>query len=250
MIKLYGSQVEDLEEMRKHDVFALYHEVGAGKSFPCIMRTLEWQATHGGCVVVFTEVSLLRQLQDDYYKVIGNEVEVDVTTLTGKSPAHVKHQVKRNLPDILIVNYEYAKQASEIIGDRGICAIWCDEGHRLKGFRGARSKHGKRAKFIMDLSRKTPRRLLTTGSPVAQPNKPDIWALYYYLNPEIFGPTLWKFEQEYYYNLVQGQPFKKLALKPHMKEVVSERMYGGTRFAVTRLNRPQVGIESRVLRQQ
>jgi len=224
-VKLYDHQVQDLESMRKHEAFALYHEVGAGKSFPCIVRMLEWVSTYPGVALVFTEVSLLGQLQDDFYKVIGNRSEVTVGTLSGKTHSHEKMGFKRQLPSVLIVNYEYAQQASEVIGNREICAIWCDEGHRLKGFRGMRSKHGKRAKEIMLLAQRTKRRLLTTGSPVVNPNSPDIWALYFFLNPDIFGPTLWKFEQEFFYNVVQGQPFKKLMLKPHMKEEMSTRMY-------------------------
>ena len=228
-IKLYPHQVEDLEYMRDRKAVALYHEVGAGKSFPCIVRTLEILHAIGGTVVVFTEVSLLHQLREDYYKVIGNRDEVRIEVLSGKTKAHDKRRIMSHPPDVVIINYEYAQRIEDWLMQLKVACVWCDEGHRLKGYRGARSKYGKRAKVIMRLAKTSPYRILTTGSPIVNPNSPDIWALYAFLDERIFGPTLWKFEQEFFYNVVQGQPFKKLMLKPHMQEEISKRMYQNAR---------------------
>lgn len=224
-VSLYPHQVEDLKAMRDHKSFALYHEVGAGKSFPCILRVLELLSEHGGMAIVFTEISLLGQLQEDFYQVIGNREEVDVATISGKKKKSQRDRILKCPPDILIANYEYAQQLEKWAASQPITVVWCDEGHRLKGFRGMRSKYGKRAKSIIRVAHGCEYRLLTTGSPIVSPNSPDIWAMYYYLDPKIFGPTLWKFEQEFFYNVVQGQPFKKLVLRPDMKDEMSRRMY-------------------------
>lgn len=236
-LQLYQHQVDDLEAMRRHSSFALWHEVGSGKSFPCILRMLEILfAQPQGTGVVIAPVPLLHQIERDFYRVledplcpIDTQAHFPIRVLSGSSNVYDRDDVLTDPPRVLIVNIEFFPKVSDFLlglAQQGrLPVMWVDEAHILKGFRGFRSKHGVRSKAVQTVARHVPIRLASSGSPVVNPNSPDIWGIYHYLDPTIFGPTLWKFEQEFYYNVVQGQPFKKLVLKDSMKAEMSRRMY-------------------------
>lgn len=230
-VKLYEHQVADLEAMRKRNSFALWHEVGAGKTYPCVMRTLEVLHAHEGTMaVIVTEPSLIPQLEENFHEVVDTSgVHVEIGTVSGKSKDSQRQWILKDPPQVLIVNYEFFPKIAEWLYERARCGkvavMWCDEAQHLKGFRGFRSKHGLRAKDIQRVASSVPVRLATSGSPVVNPNSPDIWGIYHYLDPSIFGPTLWKFEQEFFYDVSQSKQYKKLILRQAMKEEMSRRMY-------------------------
>lgn len=227
-ITLYEHQQAAKDELDRRVYYALWDEVGCGKSFP-IIATITERLRPGHTAVVFTEPALLGQLRDDFYEYLPDDTQARVEILTGKLTPKQKRAVMHTNPDVLIMNYEYVQSAFEWLmehKDEGLIdAVWCDEAQRLQGFRGMRSKAGKRAKLIMQLSKDVPMRFASSGSPVVNPNSTNIWGIYHFLNPDILGPTLWKFEQEFFYNLTPNQKFKKLVLRPEMKGELTRRMY-------------------------
>jgi SNF2 family DNA or RNA helicase len=228
-VELYPHQQEDLEAMRKHRSFALWHEVGAGKTFPIASRVMEiLDERPGSTAIVITEPALLRQMDGDFRKV---RADVEPAILSGSVSKRDRPWILKDPPQVLICNYEFFPKIAawaEAHAKRGhVSVLWCDEAQRLKGFRGIRSKHGKRSKDIQRVAALVPYRFASSGSPVVNPNSPDIWGIYHFLDPAIFGPTLWKFEGEFFYDVMQGsgQRFKKLRLKESMKEEMSRRMF-------------------------
>ena len=105
---------------------------------------------------------------------------------------------QQELTHIVVVNYESAaygtKRGGKPLGDVLQKALWslivCDESHRIK------APHGKASKFVADLSRRTPRRLCLTGTPM--PHSPlDLFGQYRFLDASIFGRSYVRFRARY-----------------------------------------------------
>jgi SNF2 family DNA or RNA helicase len=251
-ITLFPEQVKDLELLRKHKYYALWHEVGSGKTFPLIFRMLEGleKEPHRMWIVVM-EVHLLDQWKDEIALALdGREFQPTVSILTGDDPKWKREHTFIRPPNILLINYEFFPkvdfQITLMAKEGRVGGIICDEAHRLKGFRGFRSKRGGRAQSIVSAAHANLGietdicRYMASGSPVVNPNSVDLWGLYYFLNPSIFGNVLWKFENEFFYNAAPpGIPFKKLVLRPEMREEMSRRMY----LCARRLLKEETGLE-------
>lgn len=230
-VTLHQHQKDDLEALRKFKTYALWHEVGSGKTYPLIFRIMDdILAQRKGMWVVVCEVYLLIQWKRELDKVLA-DLGVRTEIITGETEKWQRLAIQQRPPDVLVVNYEFFPKIAPWLKTNAtfglVRGIVCDEAHRLKGFRGMRSKHGTRARAIIEVAHANEEvlRFCASGSPVVNPNNSDVWGIYYFLDPRIFGPTLWKFEQEFFDNLSNNPQYKKLVLKPHMKEEMSRRMY-------------------------
>jgi SNF2 family DNA or RNA helicase len=223
-ITLFQHQQEDLDFLASLDGAALWHVVGAGKSFPMILDAARILDAHPGeHSLILTEAALPDQVVDDW-RVLAPHIPI--AKLSGSMSAKEKKAVMANPPPAIVMNYEYLQPAEKWLQTLKFCHNWDDEAHRLKGFRGFRSKYGKRAKIIQRLAADIPYRRMSSGSPVVNPNNSDIWALYHLLNKEIFGVSLTAFEREFYYDVAPpGAKYKRLQLKKSMQEELSRRMY-------------------------
>ncbi len=233
-VTLFQHQVEDGEALEASPFYALFHEVGSGKTFPLILRMLEVMLHNPHMWIVVAEIHLMDQWEEDIALLAGDQ-EVRVATLTGGTKKHHRILTIHDPPDVLLINYEFFSRVElwlfNLARAGKIAGIILDEAHRIKGFRGFRSPHGKRAKSIIKVAHarlgmsRDILRYMATGSPISNPNNPELWALYYFLNPQVMGERLWLFEQEFYINVTPGQNFKKLVLKESMKGELSRRMY-------------------------
>lgn len=230
-ITLHQHQKDDLELLRKFKQYALWHEVGSGKTYPLIFRIMDdVLAQRKGMWIVVCEVYLLIQWKRELDKVLA-DLGVTTEIITGDTEKWRRLKIMQDMPDVLIVNYEFFPKIKEWAHTNAVHGLIrgfvCDEAHKLKGFRGMRSKHGTRAKDIIEVAHAHPDiiRLAASGSPVVNPNNSDVWGIYYYLDPRIFGPTLWKFEDEFFINLSNNPQYRKLVLRSNMKEEMSRRMY-------------------------
>lgn len=233
-ITLLDHQKEALELLRKHKAYALWDDVGAGKTYPIIFRMLESLLANRKKWIVIAEVQLLDQWKEEIERVCG-DLGITSGIITGDSTKGQRAVMRVHTPDVIITNYEYFPKLEEWLiqlAARGdISGIVCDEAHRMRGFRGFRGSGSMRAKSIIRVAHvhkgtdKEIARIMASGSPLVNPESAELWGLYYFLEPEIYGPVLWKFEVEFFYNVVKGQPFQKLVLRPGMKEEMSRRMY-------------------------
>ena len=228
-ITLKPRQIDDLEFFRAHPQAALWHEVGVGKTHPTIFRMFELlDEKPSNVVVVVVKRSLFRAWIEKMTETAAGNPKWEaharsVSVLTGGSKS-----VRPN-SRVYLVNYDFFPKAAPVFAEFArqgmLVAFVLDEAQKIKGFRGFRSKKGVRARSIIEVSEKVPFRYALSGSPVLNPNSSDVWGIYYYLDNRIFGPTRWKFVQEFFYNLAMGQPYERLVLKPGMKEEMSRRMY-------------------------
>lgn len=235
-ITLDPEQENDLRLLKQSKYYGLWHEVGFGKTFPLVFRMLESIMLKQGMWIVCCEVFLLDQWKEEIARVVGNDIPITVKDISGSTPQWERIHIMANPPDILIVNYEFFPKIElwlyNLVRKGDVAGMVCDEAHRLKGFRGFRSKHGSRSQSVMRVAHATLGtekeivRYMASGSPIVSPNSPDVWGLYYFLNPQIYGPVLWKFESEFFYNVApHGAQYKTLKLKPNMKDEMSRRMY-------------------------
>lgn len=235
VIELYPHQKDDLDALKKHKAFALWHEVGGGKTYPMIFRMMDSFLTDRRMWIVVAEVQLLDQWKEEILRVMG-DLAPTVEIVTGSTETWKRKLVADNPPNFLITNYEFFPKMElwlyNLVRKGDVAGMICDEGHRMKGFRGFRSKSGSRAKSIVKVAHaamgteKDIARYMASGSPICSPNSPDVWGLYYFMDPSVFGPVLWKFEEQFFYNVAPpGAMYRTLKLKPGMAAEMSRRMY-------------------------
>ena len=238
--RLSPKQVEDLADLRRHTSYGLWHEVGVGKTHPTAYRLLEVVAPGVGDVtfgerrraIVVMKRSILRQWVEKIHSlVLGYRAEhpewagVTVGILTGGQKPEVVFG--RTVPDIVLVNYDYIPMIRPWLDSiiDSVAALVLDEAHKVKGFRGFRSNKGVRARHLMELGPQVPLRYALSGSPVLKPESSDVWALYHFLDPTIFGASRWRFVQEFFYNVSHDHRYERLVLKPGAGTEISRRMY-------------------------
>lgn len=225
--RLTPRQEEDLEFLRTHTpAAALWHEVGVGKTHPTIVRVLELLHGEGEwkkSALIVMKRALFQQWIEKIQEVARalQYPNINIRVVTGGvEPPNV-------LPQIVLCNYDIIGKLEDWVtrnADKwAVCVL--DEAHKIKGFRGYRSRHGARAKVLNKLSNLFPVRIALSGSPILNPNSSDVWAIYHWLDNRIFGPSRHRFVSEFFYNLAMGQPYERLVMRPGMAEEVSRRMY-------------------------
>lgn len=228
-VVLYEHQVQDLAFMREKRRCGLWHEVGSGKTLPTIflMRDVISEARPALVVVPLSLMGNWVREMDLAFPGMGRDA---VILSGGLGKAEVARRLKRKA-QVILVNYDYVPSVEKELLEKNPSIVVADEAHRLKGFRSMRAtKHGKRAKSIMAVSRKADYRVALSGSPIINGSE-GLFGLYYFIDERVFGPVYWKFIDEFFYDLNRGRgmSFPMLVLKPHMKEHLSERMYSVAR---------------------
>ncbi len=122
-----------------------------------------------------------------------------VKVLTSKINKKNRKEIEQTFEGTLIMSYGIASNDFEQLSKRNIDAIIVDEAHRLRNFRGQRSrKSPKMTKAIHKLSRVAKGRYALTGTPT--PNHPEnIFGILAFLFPTFFK-SYWKFV-EYYFKI-------------------------------------------------
>lgn len=234
-ITLHPHQKDDLAALKANRAYALWHEVGGGKTFPLIFRMMESLLTEKKKWIVVCEVQLIDQWEEEIMRVMG-DIKPTIAKITGSSK-QFERMIAMQMPfDILITNYEFFPkielQLYNLVRKGDVAGMICDEAHRMKGFRGFRSSSGSRAKSIVKVAHATLgtdkeiARYMASGSPIVSPDSPDVWGLYYFLDKRIFGDVLWRFENEFFYNTAHpGVQWKKYKLRKDMSAEMSRRMF-------------------------
>jgi len=252
--RLSPRQVEDLEFYRQHPAAsALWHEVGVGKTHPTIYRILElvrvpiersMGSTNNGRTraLVIVKRSLFTQWVEKIASVVKGYAaehpewqDVTVGIVRGGLKPEKQWPSMRNVPDIVLTNYDYVQSLLKV--EKGEMSGWLaellptltvlvlDEAHKIKGFHGFRSNKAIRARLINHMAPFVPHRIAMSGSPVLNPNSSDVWGIYHFLDPSIFGPTRWKFVNEFFYDVSKDRKYEQLRMKPGMGPELSRRMY-------------------------
>lgn len=220
-------QVDGLELLRKHDCYALFDDVGCGKTAPLAMRMGELlreakETNPKAKGLILAEQPLLAQWPKEFMRF---NPDLTAGRITGSNTAKEKREFWYRVPDVIVTNYEYVKsilpQLKALIQGGNLIVVVADEMHKLGGYRGPRAKQGKQSARIIHLTRDIPYRYGGTASPVSNPDSSRVWALLNFLNPSLLPPTISMFERIFYDNFSPTYRYKQLKLKPAMKEELS-----------------------------
>lgn len=223
-IPLWAHQLAAIQKARDKAEFALFFEMGCGKSATVISILRERYQAHGGlfrtlilCPPIVIENWRREWLMHSYI------AEKDLIALVGS--AHKRADLireSRDRPCIYITNYE-ALLMKEVVGAlkfHGLDVLVCDESHKLKDIKA------KRTKAALELAKGTKLRYILTGSPVL--NSPmDLFSQFKILdNGETFGSNFFLFRSEYFYDKNSFMPrekhFPNWVPKPRALEKMNE----------------------------
>lgn len=201
-------QLEAINRAKNRKYFALFMDMGVGKSLTAINILRHW---------CFQEKKVLNTLILCPLIVIDQwEAEIKVNSraagyvvkLTGTGKAREK-KLKESLADgggkIYITNYEtlLMKNVFGMFLKTGINVLICDESHKLKSY------NAKRTKKCTELADHAKYRLILTGTPIL--NTPmDIFSQYRILdNGAAFGNNFFQFRARYFYDANAMMPRHK-----------------------------------------
>ncbi len=182
-------QIEAIEYVKTHDIVPLFDEQGLGKTKMIIdALNANIQQKRIDSILVICKKTLLKNWNDEVVK----HSYLFPVILTGS-----KNQKGRSLltyGHYYIANYEAVVSEIELLKlmmrDRKF-AIVLDESHRIK------NPYSKAAEAIFSLKDLSVKRIIISGTPIA--NKPeDIWSQFYFLDGGItFGEDYEAFKKEY-----------------------------------------------------
>lgn len=208
---LWNHQKLALEEMIPHKRYALFTDMGTGKT-KIMLDLINSKDFKNVLIVCPCRVCSSWVNQIRIHAPNLQDRSIDLSCFSGK-----KKIEKMKDKSVLIVNYESIWRmpfSIEILKTKFDCVI-CDESHRIK------SPSSKVSKFLTRLGRLVENRFIVTGTPLAE-NPCDIYSQYRFLDPSIFGTNFSVFCKEYqninvfasnavgYKVLDKQQPYKNL----------------------------------------
>ena len=160
MIKLYEHQREGLDLLTDNDQFALFMEMGTGKTITMLMHlTNLFISGEISNALIIAPLSVLGSWQRDIDKF---------------SPMRSKFKDR-----ITFVNYQRVWRKEEY--DKDWDCIVLDEAHAIA------HRTSKQSKFIHKLTRENQYRYILTGSPMGNGRLEDYYSLMSFLQPNILG---------------------------------------------------------------
>lgn len=188
-INLWRHQVEAVGFLQNLKAGGCFFEMGAGKTLTALELLRRWNP---GLTLVVAPKAVLQVWERETHKHFPGRWQVQV--LNGTLPARAKQAeiAQRRDGAILVTNYEavWREPLASLLMKALPGTIILDEAHRIK------SPGGKASRFLSRLGRVVKRRLVLTGTPA--PHSPlDIYALYRFLDPSIFGYSFVRFRSRY-----------------------------------------------------
>lgn len=175
--------------------FALFHEVGTGKTMTCIgIAGALYQSRLARRVLVVCPSSVVSVWPAEFKK--WADYPVRVHPLSG--PVKKRSQ---NLLEIIngpttqhltvvVTNYEATWRMEDVLAEYNCDLIICDEAHRLK------SHTAKQSGACQRLGLKSQYAIAATGTPVANLAL-DLFGIYSYLDPSVYGKSFTAFRARY-----------------------------------------------------
>lgn len=183
MIKLYRHQEIALSYMRANNYFALYMEMGTGKTLVSLMRILD----------------LLKSGKIENALVIGPKSALGAWERDMELFNELDKEMLRG--GITLINYDkvWRGEKKSPYFKKWDCII-LDEAHYIK------NRTSKRSKFILQLGTMADYRYILTGTPISNSQLENIWSLYCFLDgymergypySRIFGGSYRTFQDRY-----------------------------------------------------
>ncbi len=185
----FAHQVEAIDYIEKHEYVALFDEQGLGKTkivLDAVCNNLKEGVIDGG--VIICRKNLIQTWQEEI------ETHSYLKSIILRGSPKEKGMKFMGFTHFYIINYESVIRELErlklFLGIRNMVII-LDESHAIK------NPESKTAKAVLQLSELAKKRIIVSGTPVA--NKPeDIWSQFYFLDGgELLGDDFKKFKNKY-----------------------------------------------------
>jgi SNF2 family DNA or RNA helicase len=168
-------QVEAVTRMVTRKQMLVAYEMGLGKT-PMTIAAIE-KLEVKGTVLVLCLSSLKYQWQAEIGKFSDSSSLVIDGSKTKRQDLY-KEFYKYNY---VIMNYEQVVNDWDLINNKMISAIVCDEATAIKGFRA------KRAKKVKELAKNVSIRFALTGTPIENGRPEEIYSIMQFVDPKILG---------------------------------------------------------------
>lgn len=193
MTELYPFQEEDVQVYVKHNgVILEASEMGGGKGVKVVvwLKRYVLNGRKRRPVVVICPASIKWNWQAEAARHAGLRAEV----LSGRTPP--PRRTMTDHPDLYVINYDILgglkttrRTWSKFFKSIKPQVLVCDEAHYLS------SRTSQRTKFVQELSKDIPQRVMMSGTPMT--NRPaELWPLLNILWPEKFN-SFWKFGNKF-----------------------------------------------------
>ena len=225
MIELRAHQKLAVEKARINMHLAIFHAMGTGKSATLVRILAEEYNRRKGVVstLIFAPLTVTAQWPDEFAKFSGIPPE-KIMVLVGpgkKRTEKLLKQIEKDPSIIVITNYESVgiKEFHAALLKWSPKIMAADEAHRLK------DSTSKRAKAIYPLAMTAERRFILTGTPIVN-SLLDVFGMYKFMNPSIFGGGFWTFRTHYFYDRNVGKQFSypDWVMQPHAAQEIGEKM--------------------------
>lgn len=188
-MNLWKHQQDSVDFILPLKAGGLFHEMGVGKTLCALELLRRWETNFA---LVVAPKAVLQVWEREAKKHFNGQF--NVTVLKGTLPSRTKQaeQSIRWPGSIIVVNYEavWREPLATLLLQSLPGVIILDEAHKIK------APGGKASRFLAKLGKLTRRRLALTGTPM--PHGPlDAYALYRFLDPNIFGYSFTRFRARY-----------------------------------------------------
>lgn len=226
-IPLWKHQLEAIQKARSLNEFALFFEMGTGKTATAINILRHWYKDLGQILptLVFCPPVIIGQWAAEWSTHSNIASLVVQLKGSGKERLRLLQEGLASNKKIFITNYETLQMEAvfqEFLKAR-FQAIVCDEAHKLK------SHDGKRTKRMVTLADQALKKLILTGTPIL--NGPmDLFSQFRILDSgKTFGKSFWEFRARYFYDKNAGMPshvhFPDWRPRPGIEEVFNSMIY-------------------------
>jgi SNF2 family DNA or RNA helicase len=233
MKALWAHQQQVIDLARPLDEFALFHDMGTGKSRSTVEIVREKFVKDGRllrtlilCPQIVCENWRREWLQ--YSKIRQEDIVIPIGAGKKRVKTIMETCFKDALPvsNILVLNYE---ALTTVKGLMDILLLWrpevviCDESQRIK------NHTAKRTQAAVKLGKFARYRYILTGTPVLN-NYMDIFSQFLFLDGgKTFGDNFFIFRNMYFEDKNSGMPshvhFPNWQLKPHVEDDIKNRMF-------------------------
>lgn len=209
-------QNEGAQKIIHNKSFAIFDEQRLGKT-PMLLASLA-KINDLGTTLIIAPKSTLGGWERECKLWFTNDVAIATGT------KQKREKLYKNSPQIILASYKTVYLDSEVLPE--INCIVVDEAHRLRNFKGQRSKYSpKSVKEIMKISYKCSRRYVLTGTPAANKSE-NIFPILHFLFPTLFT-SYYKFLDYYYYQeekyIGKNKTITEVtSFKPHKQEELQE----------------------------
>jgi SWI/SNF-related matrix-associated actin-dependent regulator 1 of chromatin subfamily A len=203
-IKPWSHQLAAIEACRERDEFALFFEMGTGKTLTAVNVMRGKFAKHGEVLptLILCPLIVVESWQREIEANAGRAVFAATQVLTGSAKNRLK-QLATPGKKIFVTNIDVVNtKLWTVLAARAWSMLIVDESHRFK------SPSADRTKKLLAFADRVQYKLILTGSPILQSGM-DIWAQLRILRRDIFPENFYAFRNQFFFDANSGMPTHK-----------------------------------------